>query len=154
MGPVEQLARRLWLEDPEVQRRLDESGVAAGSIAVLEDGFVNVVVSKGYPPGLVAAFQRFPLTEPVPLAEAIRTGRSIWITGEAEWDSRYPSKMTTYRSSSVQRGLASIPFEGRGLFGAIGISFVEGQRLSDEIKGQAQALAQLIGNALGSAHAG
>lgn len=135
MQSLDERARHLLLADPEVNAALESMAIAAASIAVLEEeSFVRVLAARGYPENLLKAFTRFPVNEPVPLAEAIRTGQPVWIASAEEWSMRYPSSLSTFTSSADRQGLAAIPFELAATRGAMGLNFFRRQPITSELQ--------------------
>lgn len=145
-----QLARELLSGDREVLETTARLGIAAGSISFLDDaGFVNVVASWGYSEALIQAFRRFSVNEPLPLAEAFRTGQSVWVATPEEHEARYPFPVSTFITEGERRGWAVIPFLlSTVLPCAFSMSFLRTHPLTPETRKATHALAQLIAQRL------
>ncbi len=66
---------------------------ASAGIAVLLDpggATVSIAGTANYPPALAHHWRRFPVSTPMPLAEAVHTGRAIWLGSRDEAQARYP----------------------------------------------------------------
>ena len=118
-----------------VSHGLNALEAQAGSVALLDEDAAEfeLIGARGYPPELVNAWQRFPVSMSVPIADAVRNRETVLINSVEEWRARYPESKIA-RSVNGDRAIAAIPLivEGRAL-GAMGLSF-EGTHLftSDE----------------------
>jgi signal transduction histidine kinase len=97
-------------------------GAEAGSVALLNDGQLELAAWAGYPDELIERFRSIPLDAPVPLAEAARTGQPLWIETFDEFKTRFPLLSGSVRYTN--QAWAAVPFviEGRVL-GAMGLNF-------------------------------
>ncbi|MGE3619499.1 MAG: GAF domain-containing SpoIIE family protein phosphatase, partial [Acidimicrobiia bacterium] len=118
-GSVEELCRAV------VEVAVSASGAEAGSIVLLDEGgeWVRLVASTGYAPDVVARFERFRADADVPLAEAIRTSRTLVLGDPAAYHDRYDE----FRVAAVAAGRSGalcipLPIDGRAV-GALGLSF-------------------------------
>ena len=103
-----------------------------GLIATLSaDGeWLEVVASRGYDLRYIEPFRRFPVSGDYPLAEAVRTGRGVFIRSEAERDERYPQLVGR---SQPGHGLVCVPLLGeRGSIGGLVFSFPTDQEFPPE----------------------
>lgn len=107
-----------------------EQGIAAldavgGSVVLpTEDGTaLEIAGAVGYPQDVLDRWRRFPLDAPIPLSEAVRTARPIWLESRAVRDRRYPYLASTATLGEHQ-AWAAIPLvvEGRAI-GGLGLSF-------------------------------
>lgn len=111
------------------------AGAEAASVVALEatGEWVDVLHAKGYDPAVLERFTRFRVDADLPLAEAIRTERSLWI-GEPGGDApeRWPSFRRQARESG--RGAAAcVPFRhGDRVVGAVGLSFASPRTFDPE----------------------
>lgn len=102
---------------------IDALHASAAEISILDDGELVLIGEHGYAPELAAALAHMPLDAEWPLAEAVRTGEPVFVTGVEELHGRYPHadkrllRMTT-------GALACIPLvlEGRRI-GAFKVRF-------------------------------
>jgi PAS domain S-box-containing protein len=122
-------------------------GAQAGSISLLRDtGQIEVVFDSGYDPEAVRQWSSFSLTASVPIAEAIRTGRPIFLLSRQEFTERYPSIVP----SSQTAAWAAVPLlvEER-VIGALGLSFEQPAKLLDQTgRDFSLTLAQLCAQAI------
>jgi signal transduction histidine kinase len=120
----------------------------AGLIGVLsEDGdWVEVTAHRGYESVRFDRWGRFGVHEQLPLSEAIRTARPVFLASTAERDRRYPALAGLTESSHA---LACLPlvFEGRTLGGLV-LSFPRDQEFDAERRALKEALAAQAAQAL------
>lgn len=97
---------------------------AAAIVIVGEDGkSLDVIGSMGYPPTLLASWRHFLGTSPVPIAEAVRTGKAVWIESPEERARRYPS-LAPCEGLAHSLSWAVLPLViGDRVIGAFGLSF-------------------------------
>ena len=131
------LARALTPED--VARAVIDEGIAAlgarsGSLSLLrrEGTELEIVRARGYAAEMIERFRHTPLAAPLPLADAVRERRPVFLHTEGERDASYPGIAGLPREHAFGP-IAAVPllFEGRPL-GAIGLSFPEGFELGDD----------------------
>jgi two-component system, cell cycle sensor histidine kinase and response regulator CckA len=81
----------LPLHDELVRQLRAASGAYAAALFILADDgqTLRELASVGYGPSLMERFRVMPLTAPVPLAEAVRNQKSLFLSKEA-WDRLYP----------------------------------------------------------------
>lgn len=117
---------------PRVAQTVVEQGVIAlgaraGALALLTgDGrTLEVVRSIGYDQALLARFSRISLDDPIPIAEAARTGRPIFVGSAQERDLRYPVLATT-KEVAPRGAWAAVPLvvDDR-ILGALVLTFPE-----------------------------
>ena len=104
----------------EVGDRVMHEGVAAfgayaGVVAVpTPDGTsLEITHSIGYPPGSKMALgERWPLTHPSPLAEAIRTGAPVFLPSRDAWRARYAPGYAPGRAEDGLTSHAGLPPAG------------------------------------------
>lgn len=134
--------------DAVIQRGLMALQAGAGSIALLDDDRegLHVVATAGYPAEMLDRFSNFRLDARLPLSDAVRTGRSIYIESVEQLLTEYPQLKTT---QIAHKSIVAIPLyvEGRPI-GGLGISFDEPRRFGDEDKIFMQSLAQQCAQAL------
>ncbi len=121
-----------------VSERLDEQGLA-----------LELVGSTGYPAESIEGWRHFPLTAPVPIAEAVRTGEAVFCEDRATVLRYYPIRKEDEVSMETLQGLAALPMAVQGrVIGGIGFSFKEIRQFSQEEQGFMLALARGCGQAL------
>ena len=111
----------------EVRRALGGSGV---SLALREGDDVLIVAGDGYDPAELERWRTFPVAAPIPIAEAIRTGRIITSGDRLESAARWPAIAGSLGDDD--RALAALPLVVAGeVLGAVGFS-CEGPRSWDD----------------------
>jgi K+-sensing histidine kinase KdpD len=120
----------------------------AGLIGILADEgkTVEVIAQRGYDDVRFERWGRFGVDEQLPLSEAIRTGRPVFLASTAERDERYPLLAGLTESSHA---LACLPlvFEGQTLGGLV-LSFPTDQVFDAERRALKEALAAQAAQAL------
>ena len=133
-----------------IEQGIKSLSAHAGTVVALDDSGteLEIVATLGFPQEVVDKWQRFLLSAPVPIADAVRSKAPILVESFEEWSDRYPGLGPL---ASVTGGHALIAFplivEGRTI-GAMGLSFLEPQKYSDEDQAFMSALAQQCAQAL------
>ena len=118
-------------------------GAVAAALSLLEpDGTtIRVAGARGFPPEMVARWETFALTDPVPMAVAIRTGRSVLLRSREEILDRFPD-LSPEIGLSGRRALAGLPLSAEGrATGAIGLGFDVERSFDDDERSFFEALA-------------
>lgn len=122
---------------PQVARAVIEHavpllGAVAGVVAVVTDDGeqLEVLASTGYDSERVAAWQRFPLASATPLAEAARTGTTVFVPTPAEHARRYPGLPLPQHEQAASASLPLVML-GRTL-GVLGLTWNGTRELSEE----------------------
>ena len=126
---------------------LRAAGVVVARLS--EDGQQLVVMqaSPG-PEGLWEEWIRFPVTDPVPLADVTRTGEPVFLQSRAEWDERYPGNAAALEAASHHaHAVAPLIVDGRVL-GALGIAFDAPREFGEHDRSLALTIAHLAAQAL------
>lgn len=135
-----------------VNQGLAALGACAGFIALMTDHgkSLEVVRALGYPQGMLETESLYPLASPVPLTDAVRTGKPLLIESRQVWAERYPHLATKYD----HQAWADIPLivEGQTV-GGMGFSFPNARKFSEEDCAFMLALAQQCAQALERARA-
>ncbi|MEU6998851.1 SpoIIE family protein phosphatase [Nonomuraea sp. NPDC046570] len=78
--------------EPVVAQAMRESDAYACLVFLLAPGGreLHMALLTGISPRIVASWTRVPLTTPVPVADAVRERRLVWISGQEEMARRYP----------------------------------------------------------------
>jgi PAS domain-containing protein len=71
---------------------MDEVGAHSGAVYLLADdaSVLEMAVMAGLPRAFAAPWERVGLSAPIPVAEAVRERRLVWVGGEEEMARRYP----------------------------------------------------------------
>ncbi|MFJ9853273.1 SpoIIE family protein phosphatase [Streptomyces sp. NPDC101150] len=80
------------LLDPGLVQAVRETGASVGLVYLLSPGerVLRLTVLAGVPPQIAAPWARVPLGDPIPVAEAVRERRLVWVGSQAELAHRYP----------------------------------------------------------------
>jgi len=116
-----------------VERGVAVLGARAGLVAVVSDDgdSMEVAGSWGYPDEMLSAWRRFPLSEPLPLSDAVRENQALLFEGQADWRARYPALLDRFPADTFQAS-ASLPLSARGrCFGALHFSFPGERRFTE-----------------------
>lgn len=139
--------------DVVVNQGISALGATSGSVVLLTEGAttLKIVQAIGYPQPVIDTWASFPLNAPVPLAETVRTGKSIFLPNPAALMTEYPHLESALRITEHQ-AIASIPLivEGKTI-GALGLSFTIPQEFSQEDRGFMLTLGQQCGQAIARA---
>jgi serine phosphatase RsbU (regulator of sigma subunit) len=128
-----------------LQQAMESLGAQAGALAFPEGGQLRLTSATGYAPDDQAAWQRFPLDAPAPLAEVVRTGQPVILEDWGDWE-RYPELARTIQRFAA---FAGVPFAFRGaVLGGMGLSFAEPRAVSAPERGFLVALGRLAAQAL------
>jgi signal transduction histidine kinase len=116
-----------------VAEGLPALGATASEVALLSaDGVaLDLMAVSGLPSDVADAWRRFPVTSPVPLADAVRTNDSVMLTSPDDIARRYPGLAPVLERVNV-RAMIVMPMivDGRPL-GSLAFSF-NGPRAFDE----------------------
>jgi anti-sigma regulatory factor (Ser/Thr protein kinase)/anti-anti-sigma regulatory factor len=86
------------------------------------DGLLHVEHVAGHPDAGAEAFGPMPLTAPLPLTEAARSGRPVWIPDRGVWKRRFPAVAPALLGPT--EGAAVLPLAvGDRVLGAVGLTF-------------------------------
>ncbi|HEX8000945.1 MAG TPA: PAS domain S-box protein [Pyrinomonadaceae bacterium] len=125
-------------------------GARAGSVVLLTDrgDELEILDAVGIPPNLVDKWQRFPLSQQVPLAVAVSTGELVVLENLEARDKEFPNLISMHALTGNQ-ALAAVPLivDGRAV-GAMGLSFEEAKRFSDEDRAFMLAIARQCAQAI------
>jgi PAS domain S-box-containing protein len=105
---------------------------AAGMFVLSADGRELILLrERGFGAELAAAFARVSLDSVMPLTDAVKQGRPIWITSRADYAARYPEFELRHCPGDVPpQAFALMPFvvEGKGA-GCLSFAFQDERRL-------------------------
>jgi PAS domain S-box-containing protein len=108
-----------------------EADAALMALVNKEGTAIEIVRAVGYPVSSEEIKQQFPLSAPVPLAEAIRTGQPIWSEPLAQRLTRYPNLADAYKRLNFQAWISLPLMVERKAVGGLSISFKKFKRLSE-----------------------
>ncbi|MCP3139960.1 GAF domain-containing protein [Pyxidicoccus sp. QH1ED-7-1] len=138
---VSQVCRALF------EQGLVTAGAKAGGVNLLDASgeVLELADSIGYPESVLVQWRRIPMALSVPLTEAVREGRPIWLSSLEEWSARYPG----VDARGVHEAAIALPLlvKGRAL-GAIGLSFARERAFSEMDRAFFTALAHACAQAL------
>ncbi|HLM61782.1 MAG TPA: GAF domain-containing protein, partial [Pyrinomonadaceae bacterium] len=133
-----------------IEQAVNSLGAHAGTVVLLNDARteLEIVGTINFPEQVVKNWNRFPLDKKVPIAEAIRGNCSVIIESLADCYEEYP-ELGPLASVTGSLALAAFPLivESRTI-GALGLSFPEIQRFSENDKAFMLALAQQCAQAI------
>lgn len=125
-------------------------GAQAGIAAVLTASGteLEVVDSTGIRPETARRWRRIPISAPLVLAEAARTGEPIWVRALGEWLARHPT-FATWAELADYEAFAGIPVRvGDRVIGALGFAFKEIKEFDSSEKAFIETLAHQCALAL------
>ena len=135
-----------------VEYGLKATGALSGSVVLISSDAtaLEIVHADGHAAEPLASSWRFPLTAPVPLSDAARTGEPVFIADPAALIARYPTLVEIVSGADyVFTAFAAVPLSvGDQIIGAFGLSFA-GERVFDATTcAQIIAIAQQTAQAL------
>jgi signal transduction histidine kinase len=125
------------------------AATAVSTLLLDDDGTtLELVRYLGYPADFMRRWQAIPITSPVPVAHAARTGEAVFIESEAQWHAQF-GEANVPRILPATRSWAALPLwvEDKPL-GAIGMSFEREGPFSPDDRAFMLALAQQSAQAL------
>ncbi|WNG32409.1 PAS domain S-box protein [Archangium violaceum] len=134
--------------DALVEHGLKSLDAEAGSVCVVVGRKLLILGAVGYPEELLRAYQAMSITDPTPLAEAVRTERSVWIESRESLDRSFPD-VARRLSESPRRSWGVMPLkDGERVVGVLGLSFLSQRRISPQERANLESLCQLGAQAL------
>jgi GAF domain-containing protein len=94
-------------------------------------GELELVHGLGLSDEHASRYRRISAGEPLPCAEALRTGEPVWLRSQAEIAKRFPALVPLARRERVE-AWAAIPVALGASRGAIGLQFRESRRFDDD----------------------
>lgn len=93
-----------------------------------DDGqWLESVDDLGYTPELLAAYRRYPVSTPTPIAEAVRSGAPVWLESRKALLECYPQSAQLMTALDFHASCALPLTQGERIVGAIGASFTRPQ---------------------------
>jgi PAS domain S-box-containing protein len=133
--------------DVTVRLGLPALGAAAGSVLmVAPDGrSLRLSRSQGYASSATGPYETIPVDSDLPVCEALRTGRAVFLASPEEKERRYP-KMTTGPDA---RAWAALAIKGRErILGVLALTFAEPQPFDQDQRHRLIQLCRQCGQAL------
>ncbi|MEV5545850.1 SpoIIE family protein phosphatase [Streptomyces sp. NPDC052309] len=130
-------------------RLLERIGASGIVLGLIDNGRMELVGANGLPGELVRDFHLSRLGAPLPLAEAVRTRRPVFVTGRAEIAARYPALepyLTRFRETSAAAFLPLIAQDTP--IGAVGLVYEHGARFPPDERTVLTALGKVIAQSL------
>ncbi|HEX8272681.1 MAG TPA: GAF domain-containing protein [Longimicrobiaceae bacterium] len=125
-------------------------GAIAGVVARLDEGgeALELVHTLGYPPRLTEHFRSFPVAASLPMSDAVRERRPVYVSSDEERRALYPELAAVY-PVTPQQAWANLPLvvDGRAL-GAMTLSFGEPHAFDESERTFLELLAQQCAQAL------
>jgi signal transduction histidine kinase/DNA-binding response OmpR family regulator len=114
-----------------IEQAMATLGATTGIVYLLDDlgTTLEMVSARGYSADIMEKWQRFPMTNAVPLTDAVRTGLPVWVESIEARDERYPTP-TTDRKHDAWAAMPMI-VEGRTI-GGIRFSFPKARIFHDD----------------------
>jgi PAS domain S-box-containing protein len=142
--------------DAVIEQGMKSLNAYAGTVAMLNESTTEfeIISTIGFPEEVVSKWQRFSLNAGVAIADAARERRPVIIENfaDAEWVERYPM-LGPLSSVTGSKALVAYPLVVKDrTIGALGLSFSESQKFSEEDHVFMLALAQQCAQALERAH--
>ena len=122
----------------------------AAVVALAEPGSERLRLAgmRGYPPELERRMHEISADSPLPLSDAVRTARPVWVAGRAEAQRRYPEHAARFELNS-DATVAALPLVVHGrTIGALGLRFHRAARVEAEDRAFMMALAHQCAQAL------
>jgi signal transduction histidine kinase/CheY-like chemotaxis protein len=139
---VEQVMRVLF------EQGLAPLGATAGSLCLLDESeqTLEVVESLGYREESLRRWRLMPLHIHVPLTEAVREGRPLWLSSREDWRTRYPQ---LEREANANAAAAALPLQVKGrVLGALGLSFEDERTFNEDDRAFFTAVAHACAQAI------
>ncbi|MEP6999942.1 MAG: ATP-binding protein [bacterium] len=116
---------------------------------VSPDGMqLELIRASGMPEEIRDAWQHFPLSEPVPLADVARTGVPLFIESREDWVARYPALVDMLEATGHHANVVLPLFLNERAQGVLGAAFTSPHAFDADYQAAALTLAQLCGQAL------
>ena len=147
------LARAHTLDDvasATIDLGLTALGARAGSLMLLDERGTQLEIcrSQGYDEAIRERFARVPLDSDLPVCQAVRERKAVFIVGIEEYLRRYPA-LRPEQVSPQHVAWAALPLEGRDkVLGVIGLSFDSPREFDGATRDHLMRLAWQCGQAL------
>ena len=123
-------------------------GAVSGAVALLDESRrqLHTYNSRGYSMPMLDRFAVIPLDADLPLAEAVRTRKTIWLRSAAELRRRYPNVAEASQFGEGARLALPLIAEGRAV-GCIGLTLPLAREIDDSERSWLEALSLLCAQA-------
>jgi len=139
--------------DVVVNQGIAALGASAGSVTLLAEqgNYLNVIQATGYPKQVLDTWKSFPVSDAVPLAESVRTGKPIFLESPEVFAANYP-QLAKAISVTGNCAFACIPLiVEKQVIGAMGLSFATTQAFAEEDQAFMLTLGQQCAQAIARA---
>ena len=120
----------------------------SGAVGLVAGGELSMFGQSGYSEAVRSAFHTLPLTQALPVTEAARTGRAVWIESPEAFARDWPGA-ARWAHESRSRSWGFIPLvSGERVVGVLGLGFPTQRRFSAREKAHLEALCRLGAQAL------
>lgn len=125
----------------------DALGASRGSVILTKEGSAQIVASTGYQPDQLARFEKS-LLGPGPLAEALSTGRPVFVESLDELLTRYP-ELSDAMAAAIDGAYTAVPLMTSGaVIGVIGFVYETSRSFSPEDRAFLSTLSQHVSLAI------
>src|SRR5262249_47007240 len=109
---------------------------------------LEIAYAVGYSEEAIRRYQRFPLSAPLPLADAARAGEGVFLASREEALARYP-RLAEGLAELGEGSLAALPLPAAGrVLGALGLSWRGARGLEEEERAFTLSLVRQCAQAL------
>ncbi len=114
-----------------VERGVAVLGAEAGLVVLVQEDqvskeeYLHIVGARGYAEEVLGAWQRFPLTDPLPVSDAVREQRPLFSTGRADLEARYPEMFERGPVHQIKASVSLPLVARRRSMGGLHFSFPE-----------------------------
>jgi PAS domain S-box-containing protein len=85
-----------------LEHATDAIRATAGTVMLRESDALRLAASRGYPDGSLDPWTLIPLSTPVPVTEAVRTGEALWLPTRASVLDRFPLSSETLENFGLE----------------------------------------------------
>jgi K+-sensing histidine kinase KdpD len=138
---VEQVMQALF------EQGLAPLGATAGSVCLLDASgqVLEIAQALGYPEAVLKRWRTIPMNQSVPLTDAAREGRPLWLSSRADWLTHYPH----LQQEAIHSAAAALPLLVKGrVLGAIGLSFSQARSFNEDDRAFFTAVAHACAQAI------
>ncbi len=126
----------------------EELGAEGGSVSIVRDGQLEILQARGFDPELIRRFTTMSLSDRLPVTDAVRENRSIWIDSPEALRRSYPSVAALLEEPRRYARWAAIPLRGASLpVGVLGFALPDGAGFTTAERAAFERLAAITGAA-------
>jgi serine phosphatase RsbU (regulator of sigma subunit) len=127
---------------------IEAVGGSAGALAVLTDeGDLAIASHRGYTPQTMDRYARIPLDAPMPVCDAVRTGRPVFLESDVQRISSYPL-LNARPGGSEAHAVVTLATSAGDCLGALTIGFSKAQHFSPEDRAMLMSFGHQCGIAI------